>query len=165
MSGIADHQVWRVASEICAARDADAAEPLLVGSGAVVASDGEGEHRFRRGVALDLLEGVVEVLVVLGGVVVVDVTQLRDCEVWVGRHRIGDLGAECEIKQHGTIVVCTQVSTIHRSVEVNTPALVEKFIGFHNLPPPPITPFPERVEFPTMARTPVYVELRFRPVM
>lgn len=78
MSGVADLQVRCVFGKVFAARDGDAAEPLLVGFCAVVAADGEGVHGFGAGVALDLLETVGEVGVVVGGVGVVDGAKLAD---------------------------------------------------------------------------------------
>lgn len=75
---VTDRQVVGRVTEIRAAGDRDAAEPLFVGICAVVAADGEGEHGFFVGFTLDLLEGIGEVLVEGGGVVIVDCAELVD---------------------------------------------------------------------------------------
>lgn len=81
---IADLQIGVFRTEIGTSGDADAAKPFFVGGRAVVAIDGQREHGLPRSVALDLLQRVVEVLIVLGSVVVVDLAQLVDCHFWVG---------------------------------------------------------------------------------
>lgn len=75
---VTDRQVFGGVTVIRAARDRDAAEPLLVGICAVVAADGEGEHGFFVGFTLDLLEGIGEVLVEGGGVIIVDCAEFVD---------------------------------------------------------------------------------------
>lgn len=60
---IPDLKVGGVAGEVCASGDCHGAEPLLVCFGAGVAGYSEGEHALAGSIALDLLEGVVEVLV------------------------------------------------------------------------------------------------------
>lgn len=60
------------------AGDCDATEPLFVGFCAVLAVNSEGEHGFFVCFALDLLEGIGEILVEGGGVVVVDCAELVD---------------------------------------------------------------------------------------
>lgn len=78
LASVTDGQVVGAVAVVGAAGDCDAAEPLFVGSCAVVAVDGEGEPRFIACVALDLLEGIGEVLVEGRGVVVVDCAKLVD---------------------------------------------------------------------------------------
>jgi alcohol dehydrogenase YqhD (iron-dependent ADH family) len=51
------------------------------------------------------LQGVVEILIVVGGVGIVDSTQFVDAEVWVRGHSVGDLGAESQVEKNGTIVI------------------------------------------------------------
>lgn len=82
--------------EIGAAGDGDGAEPGDVGGVAVGAVLGEGVLRRRGGFAGDLLEGVGEVFVEGGGVVVVELGEVGsggEC-VGVGGNGVGDVGAE-----------------------------------------------------------------------
>ena len=58
-----------------------------------------------RCVALDLLQGVAEVLVQTGCVGVVDVAQVGEADIWVGRNRVGDFIAEGEVEEDGTVVL------------------------------------------------------------
>lgn len=62
------------------------------------AVDGQGVSGFWGCVALDLLKGVDEVLVELFGVAIVDITEFRYAHRWVGRHGVGDFGAEWEVE-------------------------------------------------------------------
>lgn len=65
-------QIFQGRGEVVAAGNGDGTEPGLVGGGAVGAVLGEGVLGGAGGVAGDLLQGVVEVLVEVAGVVVVE---------------------------------------------------------------------------------------------
>lgn len=94
---VARLEVGLGAGEVEAAGDGDGAEPVFVGGGAGGAVYGEGEDgggRVGGGVALDLLEGFVEVLVVGGGFLVVDLAERFQWDCWVRGDGVGDFGAE-----------------------------------------------------------------------
>lgn len=80
--------------EVVAARDGDGAEPLLVCACAVCTVSREGVLGLVDGVAGDLLEGVGEVFVEGGGVVVVDLDEFGDVEGGVGGDGVCYVGAE-----------------------------------------------------------------------
>lgn len=103
---IPDTEIWSGAGEVVAARNGDGAEPLLVCYLAILTVSGERVLRFITGVTGDLLQRVREILEEGGGVVVVDFDEVRDVDGRVGGDGVGDVGAEREVVDYGTISVC-----------------------------------------------------------
>lgn len=103
---IPDPEIWSGAGEVVAARNGDGAEPLLVRYLAILTASRERVLRFITGVTGNLLKGVREIFEKGGGVVVVDFDEVRDVDGRVRGNGVGDVGAEGEVVDYGTVSVC-----------------------------------------------------------
>jgi len=90
LGSVSRQEEWEGRVVVFAARDRDGAEPSFVGPGAVIAVAGKRVLCSGCGIAGNLLERVVEILVQGGGVAVVDGREGFDSTVRVGGHGVGD---------------------------------------------------------------------------
>ena len=140
LADVADLEVGGWVGEVFAAGDGDGAEPFFVGSCAVVAVARKAVLCVGCSPAGDLLEGVVEVGVEVGSVVVVEGLEGGEVGVGVG----GGWGRRRRLRSRSR--------GLKRRAQLPSD-LVEKVAVCQTLPPPPTTPEPVVVELPGRAST------------
>lgn len=159
------------AGKILAARDGNGAEPVFIGGRAVGAVAHERVALARRCVARDLGEGLLKVGVCRSGVAVVEVGELcRVAKIWVARDRVGDLVAEGQIDNEGTVAMVFPDVSMLPVVMVRRAFLldfVRKLVAL-NTRAPRLGPACLEVKWPpstlSCARIPKYSALELRPV-